>query len=128
MDHEKNNIRKNWALIETTISANWPEEWLQANPLEIKALEEIIDNHKSLNEEITEVPGGMGCDFFVDLEDIFYLLAILSYLQGLLGLKDEDIRQKVRSFIETCNKEMQDVYKNQIEPKLNELISLMKKK
>lgn len=63
MDHEKNNIRKNWALIETTISANWPEEWLQANPLEIKALEEIIDNHKSLNEEITEVPGGMGCDF-----------------------------------------------------------------
>lgn len=128
MDNEKIDLRKDWALIETVVSDIWPEEWSQFNPLEIKALEEIIENKKSLNAEIAEVSGGMGCDFSVDLENVYYLFAILWYLQNLSGMTNEDIRRKVKSFIETCDKGMQDVYKEVIEPKLDYLISLMKRK
>lgn len=128
MDDEKNDLRKNWSLIEAVVSDIWPEEWSQSNPLEIKALEEIIENKKSFSTEIAEVSGGMGCDFSVDLENVYYLLAILWYLQELSGMTNGDIRRKVQSFIETCDKGMQHVYKEVIEPKLDYLISLMKKR
>ena len=60
MDNKEFNLRKDWDSIETVASDIWPEEWSQLNPLEIKALEEIIEKKKSLNTEIVDVPGGMG--------------------------------------------------------------------
>lgn len=128
MESAEHDIRKDWTLIEHAAGEIWPEGWNQLNPLEIKALEEIIENGKSLNTEIAEVPGGMGCDFSADLQNIYYLLAILWYLQNLSGVKTEDIRRKTKSFIETCDQEMQDIYKRIIEPRIDYLISLLKKK
>ena len=49
MDNKEFNLRKDWDSIETVASDIWPEEWSQLNPLEIKALEEIIEK-----KEITE--------------------------------------------------------------------------
>mgnify|MGYP001126859906 FL=1 len=49
MDNKEFNLRKDWDSIETVASDIWPEEWSQLNPLEIKALEEIIEKKKSLN-------------------------------------------------------------------------------
>lgn len=57
MDNKEFNLRKDWDSIETVASDIWPEEWSQLNPLEIKALEEIIEKKKSLNTEIVDVPG-----------------------------------------------------------------------
>ena len=104
MDNKEFNLRKDWDSIETVASDIWPEEWSQLNPLEIKALEEIIEKKKSLNTEIVDVPGGMGCDFSVDLENIYYLLAILWYLKNLTGITNEDIRRKMESFIKASDK------------------------
>ena len=47
MDNKEFNLRKDWDSIETVASDIWPEEWSQLNPLEIKALEEIIEKKKS---------------------------------------------------------------------------------
>ncbi|MFT0316136.1 hypothetical protein ACMSFX_17240 [Bacteroides thetaiotaomicron] len=128
MDNKKFDLRKDWDSIETVANDIWPEEWSQLNPLEIKALEEIIEKKKSLNTEIVNVPGGMGCDFSVDLNNVYCLLAILWYLKDLTGITNEDIRRKMKSFIETCDKRMQEVYKEVIEPQFDNLISLLKKK
>lgn len=127
MDKGKNNIQQNWTLIEDIASILWRDEWAQLNPLEINAIEEIIEKQKSLDAEMTAVSGGMGCDFSVDLEKAYYLLAILWYIKDLLGLTDEEIRLSLRKFVGSCNAEMQFVYKEFIEPQLNFLISLMKK-
>ncbi len=128
MDNKEFDLRKDWDSIETVASDIWSEEWSQLNPLEIKALEEIIEKKKSLNTEIVDVPGGMGCDFSVDLNNVYFLLAILWYLKDLTGITNEDIRQKMKSFIETCDKRMQEVYKEVIEPQFDNLISQLKKK
>ena len=128
MDNKEFDLRKDWDSIETVASDIWSEEWFQLNPLEIKALEEIIEKKKSLNTEIVDVPGGMGCDFSVDLNNVYFLLAILWYLKDLTGITNEDIRQKMKSFIETCDKRMQEVYKEVIEPQFDNLISQLKKK
>lgn len=128
MDNKEFDLRKDWDSIETVASDIWSEEWSQLNPLEIKALEEIIEKKKSLNTEIVDVPGGMGCDFSVDLNNVYFLLAILWYLKDLTGITNEDIRQNMKSFIETCDKRMQEVYKEVIEPQFDNLISQLKKK
>lgn len=128
MDNKEFDLRKDWDSIETVASDIWSEEWSQLNPLEIKALEEIIEKKKSLDTEIVDVPGGMGCDFSVDLNNVYFLLAILWYLKDLTGITNEDIRQKMKSFIETCDKRMQEVYKEVIEPQFDNLISQLKKK
>lgn len=128
MDRRKNYIQEDWTLIEDIACVLWKEEWSQLNPLEINAIEEIIENQKSLDAEILDVSGGMGCDFSVDLEKAYYLLAILWYIKDLLGLTDEEIRLGIKKFIESCNAEMQFIYKEYVEPQLNFLISLMKKK
>mgnify|MGYP003486670887 FL=1 len=128
MDNKEFNLRKDWDSIETVASDIWPEEWSQLNPLEIKALEEIIEKKKSLNTEIVDVPGGMSCDFSVDLENVYYQLAILWYLKNLTGITNEDIRRKMESFIKASDKRMKLVYKTVIEPQLGNLISILKKK
>lgn len=64
MDNKEFNLRKDWDSIETVASDIWPEEWSQLNPLEIKALEEIIEKKKSLNTEIVDVPGWYELRFF----------------------------------------------------------------
>lgn len=128
MDNKKFDLRKDWDSIESIANNIWSEEWEQLNPLEIKVLEEIIEKNKPLNMEIVDVPGGMSCEFSVDLENVYYLLAILWYLKDLTGITNEDIKRKMKSFIETCDKGMQHVYKKVIEPQLDTLISLLKKK
>lgn len=128
MDNERSNLREAWISIERVTCAIWPEEWTQFNPLEIKALEEIIENSKSLDEEFAEVHGGMECDFSVDLEKTYYILAILWYLKDLTGVTNEEIRRTMKSFITTCDKGMRCVYKETIEPQLDKIISLLKKK
>ncbi len=128
MDNQEFDLQKDWDSIETIASDIWPEAWFQLNPLEIKALEEIIEKKKSLNAEIVDVPGGMGCDFSVDLNNVYYLLAILWYLKDLTGITNEDIRRKMRSFIETRDNRMREIYKEIIEPQFDKLISLLKKK
>ena len=127
MDNKEFNLRKDWDSIETVASDIWPEEWSQLNPLEIKALEEIIEKKKSLNTEIVDVPGGMSCDFSVDLENVYYQLAILWYLKNLTGITNEDIRRKMESFIKASDKRIKMVYKTVIEPQLDNLISILKK-
>lgn len=128
MDNKEYGLRKDWDLIEAVANDIWPEEWAQLNLLEINALEEIIENKKPLNTEIVDVPGGMGCDFSVDLNNVYYLLAILWYLKDLTGITNEDIRRKMKLFIETCDKRMQEIYKEVIEPQFDNLMTLLKKK
>lgn len=128
MDNKESDLQKDWDSIETIASDIWPKAWSQLNPLEIKALEEIIESRQSLDTEIMEVPGGMGCDFSVDMENVYYLLAILWYLKDLVGLTNEDIKREIGSFIDTYDKRMQEIYRDIIEPRLDYLASLLKKK
>ena len=74
-----------------------------------------------------DVPGGMSCDFSVDLENVYYQLAILWYLKNLTGITNEDIRRKMESFIKASDKRIKLVYKTVIEPQLDNLISILKK-
>lgn len=128
MDIERFNLHEDWNSIESAICSIWPKEWIQLNPLEIKALEEIIEGGFSLDEEFTEVPGGMACDFSVDMEKIYYILAAFWYLKDLTEMTNEDIKRNVKSFIETCNNEMKYVYKEIIEPNLDKIIFLLRGK
>ena len=77
MDNKKFDLRKDWDSIETVANDIWPEEWSQLNPLARKALEEILETKTPFNTAIVHVPGGMGCDFTVVLNNVFCLLAIL---------------------------------------------------
>lgn len=128
MDSPKFNIQKDWTPIEVTISEVWPEKWSQANPLEIKSIEEMIENRESLDTKLATFSGGMCCDFSASLENLYYLFAIMSFLQDFLGLESEEIKRKLKIAIGACSQKMQVFYKEVILPKLDYLIFLMKEK
>lgn len=128
MENPKFNIQKDWSSIEVTISEVWPEKWSQANPLEIKSIEEMVENREPIDTKLATFSGGMCCDFSVSLENLYYLFAIMSFLRDFLGLENEEIKQKLKTAIEACSQEMQVFYKDVILPKLDYLIFLMKKK
>lgn len=48
--------------------------------------------------------------------------------ENLTGITNEDIRRKMESFIKASDKRMKLVYKTVIEPQLDNLISILKKK
>ena len=128
MGKKEFGLRHDWDSIESVALEIWPDSWPQLNPLEIHAIEEIIENKKTLNSEMYVLSGGFGCEFSVGLEHAYYLLSILWLIKELTGLTNDEIKSKLYAFASTCDKEIFEVFKEVIEPQLDRLINSLRKK
>lgn len=128
MEKKGFGLQNDWDSIEYVAHEIWPESWPQLNPLEIQAIEEIIENNKTLNSEVLELSGGFGCDFSVNLEQAYYLLSILWLIKELTGYTNDEIKQRVNKFVRKCDQGIQEVFKDVIEPQLDRLINSLRKK
>lgn len=57
-------------------------------------MKKSIEKKKSLNTEIVDVPGGMGCDFSVDLENVYYPACHSMVSEKSDGNNKEDINDE----------------------------------
>lgn len=128
MGKKEIDLRNDWDSIESLVDEIWHDSWQQLNPLEIQAIEEIIENNEKLDSEMISLPGGFGCDISVILEQAYYLLSVLSIIKEFIGLSNDEIKQSINPFIIKCGNGMRDVFKEIIEPQLNLIIDRLRKK
>lgn len=128
MEKKEFDLRNDWDSIESLVDEIWHDSWQQLNPLEIQAIEEIIENNEKLDSEMISLPGGFGCDISEILEQAYYLLSVLSIIKEFIGLSNDEIKQSINDIIKNWDNEMRDVYKEIIEPQLNMIIERLRKK